>query len=74
MNKSHKVGAIMVKERDNRGRWVKRVQGSYSDKVFSMRLTDNEYQIIERARNSGISPRKVLIETLRDKVGAHDKG
>jgi len=74
MNKSHKVGVIVDKKRDKHGRWVKRVQGEYSDKVFSMRLTGSEYQVIEHACNSGISPRKVLIETLKDKVGAHDKG
>jgi hypothetical protein len=66
---------IMIK-RDKRGRWVKRVSGEYSDRVYSIRLTDGEYQLVMRARDEGISPRKVLIETLREhvKVGADDKG
>lgn len=63
-----------MRKKDKLGRWVKRVQGEYSDKIFSMRLTRSEYQVVERARDVGLSPRKVLIETLRDKVGEHEKG
>jgi hypothetical protein len=62
-------------KRDKRGRWVKRVSGEYSDKVYSMRLTDAEYSLVMRARNKGLSVRRVLIDTLRDKVGdTHVKG
>jgi hypothetical protein len=63
----------MVK-RDKQGRWVKRVSGEYSDKVYSMRLTDAEYSLVMRARDKGLSVRKVLIDTLREKVGVHEKG
>ena len=63
-----------MRKKDKLGRWVKRVQGEYSDKVFSVRLTGSEYKLVMRARDKGIEPRKVLIETLKDKVGAHDKG
>jgi hypothetical protein len=58
----------MMGKKDKRGRWVKRVQGEYSDKVYSMRLTGSEYQLIKRARDKGIEPRKVLIDTLQDKL------
>jgi hypothetical protein len=66
----------MIKK-DKRGRWVKRVKGEYSDKVFSMRLTGSEYQLVKRARAEGIEPRRVLIDTLQDKLkdgGSRDKG
>lgn len=65
----------MVKK-DKRGRWVKRVQGEYSDRVFSMRLTDAEYSLIKRARSKGIEPRDVMVRALKDKLngGANDKG
>ena len=57
-----------MRKKDKLGRWVKRVQGEYSDKVFSMRLTGSEYQLVKRARDKGLSPRKVLIDTLQDKL------
>jgi len=63
-----------MRKKDKQGRWVKRVQGEYSDKIISMRLTGSEYQLVKRARDVGLSPRKVLIETLKDKVGADAKG
>jgi len=65
-----------MRKKDKRGRWVKRVQGEYSDKVFSMRLTGSEYQLVKRARSEGISPRQVLIDTLQDKLegGVYEKG
>jgi len=58
----------MMRKKDKQGKWVKRVQGEYSDRVFSMRLTGSEYQLIARARDKGLSPRRVLIDTLQDKL------
>jgi len=57
-----------MRKKDKQGRWVKRVQGEYSDKVFSMRLTGSEFQLLKRARDKGIEPRRVLIDTLQDKL------
>jgi hypothetical protein len=67
----------MMRKKDKKGRWVKRVQGEYSDKVFSMRLTGSEYQLVKRARAEGLEPRRVLIDTLQDKLkdgGSNAKG
>jgi len=58
----------MMRKKDKQGRWVKRVKGEYSDKVFSMRLTGSEYSLVMRARDKGIEPRRVLIDTLQDKL------
>jgi hypothetical protein len=71
---SDKGGDVMDAKRDKRGRWVKRVQGEYSDRVFSMRLTDKEYSLVMCARDKGLSVRRVLIDTLRDRMGEHEKG
>jgi len=61
-----------MRKKDKLGRWVKRVQGEYSDKVFSMRLTGSEYQLVMRARDKGIEPRRVLIDNLQDKLKGGD--
>jgi len=73
MNILQKAGVKMDKKRDKRGRWVKRVPGEYSKHVYAMRLTDNEYQLVKRARADGLSPRKAMIEMLRKRLGEADE-
>ena len=58
--------------RDNRGRWVKRVPGEYSDKVYTMRLTESEYQLVKHAKKSGIEPRSAMLETIRKRLEEHE--
>jgi hypothetical protein len=65
-----------MRKKDKLGRWVKRVDGAYSEHVLSMRLTDAEYTLVKRARADGIEPRDVMVRALKDKLngGVHDKG
>jgi hypothetical protein len=60
-------GAKMVK-RDKRGRVVCRVDGQYSDRVVSFRVTQKEFDIIQRAKKHGHDPRQVLIDQLRSRL------
>ena len=57
----------MIK-RDKRGRVVCRVDGVKSDRVFSFRVTQNEYDLIHRARRSGHDPRQILLDQLRSRL------
>ena len=57
----------MVK-RDKRGRVVCRVDGVKSDKVFSFRVTQNEYDLIRRAKKTGHDPRQILLDQLRTRL------
>ena len=64
----------MVK-RDKRGRVVCRVDGIKSDKVFSFRVTQKEYDMIRRARRNGHDPRQILLDQLQSRLESkkHDK-
>jgi len=57
----------MVK-RDKRGRVVQRVDGQYSDRVFAMRLTSDEYRFVEIARQKGVDVRDLFVNSLKNKV------
>jgi len=57
----------MVK-RDKRGRVVCRVDGVQSDRVFAMRLTQKEFDLIMRARRDGHDPRRILLDQLRSRL------
>jgi len=61
----------MVK-RDKHGRVMCRVDGVQSDRVFSIRLTQKEYDLISHARQSGHDPREILLSQIK-KVVQHDK-
>jgi len=54
----------MVK-RDKRGRVICRVDGVKSDRVFSFRVTQKEYNLIQRARRDGHDPREILLNKIR---------
>jgi len=58
-------------KRDERGRVAQRVPGKYSNKIFACRVTDNEMELIRKARNMGIDVRKVLLTEIRKQV--HDE-
>jgi hypothetical protein len=60
-------GETMVK-RDKLGRVVCRVDGVKSDKVFSLRLTQKEYDLIQRAKKGGHDPREILLDQLRSRL------
>jgi len=57
----------MVK-RDKRGRVVCRVDGIKSNKVFSFRVTQKEFELIHRARRDGHDPRQILLDQLRSRL------
>jgi hypothetical protein len=57
----------MVK-RDKRGRVVCRVSGVKSDRVFSFRVTQKEFDLIKRARDDGHDPRQILLDQLRSRL------
>jgi len=57
----------MVK-RDKHGRIVCRVDGVKSDRVFGMRLTQKEYDLVQRARRDGHDPRQILLDQLRSRL------
>lgn len=57
----------MVK-RDKRGRVVCRVHGVKSNRVFAMRLTQKEFDLIMRARRNGHDPREILLDQLRSRL------
>lgn len=54
-----------MRKRDNLGRIVKRVKGEYSNKVYSCRVTESEYQLLRKARALGIDTRDVLLSEVR---------
>lgn len=55
-------------KRDEKGRVIQRVPGEYSDRVFSFRVTADEYELIQKARKQGIKPRELLLTELRKRV------
>lgn len=57
----------MVK-RDKRGRVVCRVDGVKSNRVFAMRLTQKEFDLVMRARRDGHDPREILLDQLRSRL------
>jgi len=57
----------MVK-RDYRGRVVCRVDGVKSDRVFSFRVTQREFELIHKARQNGHDPRDILLKQLKREV------
>jgi len=57
----------MVK-RDKRGRVMCRVPGVRSDRVFSFKVTQKEYDLIHLARRNGHDPREILLDNLREVV------
>jgi len=57
----------MVK-RDKRGRIVCRVDGIKSDRIFAMRLTQKEFDLVMRARRDGHDPRRILLDQLRSRL------
>ena len=57
----------MIK-RDERGRVKCRVEGVKSDKVFSFRVTQKEFDLIHRARRDGHDPRQILLDQLRSRL------
>lgn len=57
----------MVK-RDKRGRVIQRVDGQYSDRIYSVRLTAREYSLIETAKQRGVDVRALLVDTLQKKL------
>jgi len=57
-----------MRKKDKLGRWVKRVEGEYSDKLLGLRLTEDEYSLVMRARAKGYEPRKIMIDAIRDKL------
>jgi len=61
----------MVK-RDKRGRIVCRVSGIKSDRIFAMRLTQKEYDLVMRARRDGHDPRRVLLDQLRSRLESNN--
>jgi len=64
----------MIKK-DMRKRSVRRVQDAVSDRVFSFRVTQKEFDLIRHARDRGHDPRQILLDQLRSKIGVqkHDK-
>jgi len=58
----------MVKS-DSRKRSVRRVQDAVSDRVYSFRVTQKEYDLIRYARDRGHDPRQILLDQLRSKIG-----
>jgi len=57
-----------MRKKDKLGRWVKRVHGEYSNKVLGLRLTDDEYSLVMRARKNGYEPRALMMDAIRDKL------
>jgi len=57
----------MVK-RDKRGRVVCRVSGVKSNRVFSFRVTQKEFDLIKHARDNGHDPRQILLDQLRSRL------
>lgn len=55
-------------KRDKQGRVIQRVEGQYSKRIFSMRLTDAEYKFIEIARQQGVDVRDLFVNSLKSKV------
>jgi len=62
----------MVK-RDKSGRVVCRVDGVKSDKVFSFRVTQKEYEMIRKARRDGHDPRQILLDQLRSRMETKER-
>ena len=62
------IGGVTVVKRDRRGRVVCRVDGAKSDRVFSFRVTQKEYELIRYARHQGHDPRQILLDQLRSRL------
>ena len=57
-------------KRDERGRVMKRVPGEYSKRIYCFRVTDREYELLKKARASGVDPRDVMLKELRNLVNS----
>ena len=69
------LGWCEMIKKDMRKRSVRRVQDAVSDRVFSFRVTQKEYDMIQDAKHRGHDPRQILLDQLRSKIGVakHDK-
>lgn len=54
----------MKPKRDKSGRFTPK-EGETLDKVISVRVTDQEFEIIKEAKKKGIDPREVLVEKAK---------
>ena len=59
----------MIKKYEVRKRSERRVKDAVSDRVFSFRVTQKEYDLIHRARDRGHDPRQILLDQLQSKIG-----
>ena len=55
----------MIKERGKNGRFIKRVEGEYSNRFYTLRLTDSEFKLISKAKAKGVDLRGILLDGIR---------
>ena len=67
------LGWCEMIKRDVRKRSVRRVKDAVSDRVFSFRVTQKEYELIHTARDRGHDPRAILLDQLRSKMGVQKR-
>lgn len=63
------LGWCEMVKRDMRKRSVRRVKDAVSDRVYSFRVTQKEFDLICYARDRGQDPREILLDQLRSKIG-----
>lgn len=63
------LGWCEMAKNHNRKRSARRVKDAVSDRVYSFRVTQKEYDLIRDARSRGHDPRSILLDQLRSKMG-----